>query len=211
MTSMGDLAPRQTASRERTLLASFLLSAWAPLATGYAVVISHSTTQAADFTRRSVELIALFISWQVFRYLARHEKPAAARARWERAASLSVSAALVCSGSVMLLLTLWRLTDFTPGGNVYVGLVIAGLGLLTNGWFWRRYTALGQEQYNQIIDAQRRLYQAKAFVDLAVILALAAIAIQPEHMATRYIDLGGSFVVAVYLLWRGASGGRTAF
>ena len=49
---MRDLSAKQVAARERTLLIALLLSMWAPLATGYAVLMSHSTTQLADFIRR---------------------------------------------------------------------------------------------------------------------------------------------------------------
>jgi divalent metal cation (Fe/Co/Zn/Cd) transporter len=208
---MAVLSPEQAKSRERTLRASFLLSAWAPFVTGLAVIMSQSTTQIADFVRRTTELIALFISWQVFRYLARNQNLAAeARARLEKIAGLGVTVALVCSGVVMLILTASRLSNFEPGGNVYLGLGIAVLGLLTNTWFWRRYTRLGNEQYSPIMDTQRQLYQAKALVDLCVIAALGAIAVDPHHVVTRYIDLLGSVAVGIYLLWSGFNPVRQA-
>jgi divalent metal cation (Fe/Co/Zn/Cd) transporter len=205
---MNTLSKEQSASREKTLLAALLLSMWAPLTTGIAVVLSHSTTQLADFIRRSVELIALFVSWWVFRYLARNnELDPDRKVRMEKIAGFTVAAALSCSGLIMLLLALSRLSAFEPGGNVYPGIAIAVLGLITNSWFWRRYSRLTSEQYSPIIDAQRLLYRAKAFVDLCVIAALGAVAIIPNHPATRYIDILGSVILAFYLLW---SGFRTA-
>jgi divalent metal cation (Fe/Co/Zn/Cd) transporter len=200
------LSRGQARSRERTLLAAVLLSMWAPLTTGIAVLLSHSTTQLADFVRRSVELVALVVAWRVFRHLQRPGVAGpspAQRARLERVAGLSVAAAMGCSGAVMLLLALSRLQDFTPGGNVYPGLIIAVLGLITNSWFWRRYARLNREQHDAVIDSQRQLYQAKAFVDLCVAGALAAVAIDPGHIVTRYVDLLGSLTVAAYLLWNG--------
>lgn len=205
---MDILSNEQATSREKTLLAALLLSVWAPLATGVAVILSHSTTQLADFIRRTVELVALFVSWWIFRYLFRKKKPGPGeRARLEKFAGLVTAAALGCSGMVILAVALTRLTAFEPGGNVYPGLAIAGLGFLTNAWFWRRYTRLTREQYSPIIAAQRQLYQAKAFVDLGVITALASVAISPTHPVTRYIDIMGSIMVVMYLLWSGA---RTA-
>lgn len=202
---MEDLTNKQAASREKTLLTALLLSMWAPLTTGIAVIMSTSTTQLADFIRRSVELFALFVSWWVFRRLQREkELDAAQKARLEKIAGLCVAAALCCSGIVMLGLTLSRLNNtFEPGGNVTLGLAIAVLGLLTNGWFWRRYTKLTLEHYNSVIDTQRQLYRAKAFVDLCIIIALTAVAVNPAHPFTRYIDLLGSAAVAAYLLWSG--------
>lgn len=201
---MPALSADQAARRERTLLVALLLSLWGPLATGIAVVASRSTTQLADFIRRTVELVALFVSWWVFRHLERGREPeGAARDRLERIAGLSVAAAMICSGVAMLAVAASRLSAFEPGGNVHLGLAIAGLGLITNAWFWRRYTLFAREQGSPIIAAQSRLYRAKAFVDLCVIAALAAVAVAPTHPATRYVDLLGSVAVAAYLLWNG--------
>lgn len=206
---MKNLSPVQTAGREKTLLAAFLLSMWGPLATGLAVAMSSSTTQVADFVRRSVELGALFISWRVFRYLSRSGKVSPLRvARLERAAGLSVASALLIAGIVMLYLSLTRPAAFAPGGNVYPGLFIASCGLLVNSWFWRRYSRLNRENFSSIIEAQRYLYRAKAFIDFCVIIALSTVAIWPGHPVTGHIDLAGSLLVAAYLLWSGFRAAR---
>ena len=201
------------AGRERTLLVALLLSLWAPLATGLAVLLSRSTTQVADFVRRSAELVALAISWAVYRHLRRRgDLDAARRAALERIATRGVAAALAVSGAVMLLLAAGRLRSFEPGGDVRLGLAIAVLGLATNGWFWRRFATLARERPDALIDAQRRLYRAKVAVDACVIAALATVLWAPGHPATRWVDLGGSVAVALYLGWSawrtGAAGGR---
>lgn len=190
-----------TKKREQTLLLSLLLSAWAPLATGIAVFMSTSATQIADFIRRSMELIVLLLSYLVFRYLTRKEVTAEVKERLERIVNLSVAVALASSGVVMLYLSLTRLQNYQPGGNVSVGLTIAILGFLVNFWFWRRYSVLGLEQEDAIMNAQRRLYLAKLFVDACVILALTSVAIMPTQHVTKYIDSFGSLAVAIYLLW----------
>ena len=201
---MTALTKEQAASREKTLLIALLLSAPGPLVTGLAAISSHSTTQLADFIRRSMELVALFLSWWVFRRLQRHpELSKAEQSRLERAAGLGVAAAMICSGIVMLIVAISRFSVFEPGGTVIPGLVIAVLGLITNGWFWRRYTVLTREQYSSVIAAQQKLYRAKAIVDLCVVAALAAVAIAPSHPATPYVDILGSIAVAGYLLWNG--------
>ncbi len=208
---MHTLSKKQAASREKTLLAALLLSMWAPLTTGIAVILSHSTTQLADFIRRTVELVALFVSWWVFRYLVRNKALAPERkADMEKIAGITVAAALSCSGIIMIFLASTRLSSFQPGGNVYPGLVIATLGLIVNSWFWRRYSKLTGEQYSSIIDAQRLLYRAKAFVDFCVIAALAAVAFIPTHPVTRYVDILGSLILAVYLLWSGIRTAKTS-
>ncbi|MFW6136077.1 MAG: cation transporter [Chloroflexota bacterium] len=206
---MSVIAQDQAATRERTLLVALLLSAWGPLATGIAVVTGRSSTQLADFVRRSAELIALFVSWWVFRRVEREEAMDARKARLERGATLSVAAAMGCSGLAMLSVALLRLDSFQPGGNVYPGLAIAVLGLVTNVWFWRRYAVLNREEYNSIIAAQRQLYRAKAAVDLCVIVALLSVALAPGAPLTRYVDVIGSVAVAFYMVWSAVRAVRT--
>ncbi len=201
---MTDLSQQQAASREKTLLIALLLSLPGPLVTGLAAISSQSTTQVADFIRRTVELVALFLSWWVFRRLQRNLALSEAdRVGLERMAGLSVAGTMICSGVVMLIVAMSRLSVFEPGGRVTLGLIIAALGFLTNTWFWRRYTILTREQYSSVIASQQKLYRAKASVDLCVVAALTAVAIAPTHPATRYVDILGSIIVAGYLLWSG--------
>lgn len=208
---MSGLSADQAVARERTLRAALLLSLWGPLATGLAVAMSRSATQLADFIRRSVELLALAASWWVFRRLERSGAPDPdTRRRLERLAGLAVAAALGCSGLAILAVAALRLSAPPPEGNVYPGLAIAALGLLTNAWFWRRYARMTREHYNPIIAAQTGLYRAKALVDLCVLGALLAVAISPAHPATRIVDLLGSAAVALYLIWSAVRGARLA-
>lgn len=201
---MSELTQDQAASREKTLLTALMLSLPGPLFTGLAVASSQSTTQLADFIRRGVELVALFLSWWVFRRIYRNRQMSADdQARLERLAGLSVAVTMVVSGFVMVGVAVSRLSAFEPSGQVTLGLTIAVLGLITNGAFWRRYAHLTREQYSPVIAAQQQLYRAKASVDLCVVLALAAVAVAPNHPATPYVDVLGSVMVAVYLLWSG--------
>ena len=190
------------ANRERTLLVALLLSMWAPLATGLAVLMSRSTTQVADFVRRSAELVAVALTWAVVRRLRRRgDLDAEQRAGLERVATRGVAVALAVSGAVMLLVAAGRLQSFQPGGDVRLGLLIAVLGLATNGWFWRRFGVLARERPDALILAQRGLYRAKVAVDAGVIAALATVLWLPAHPVTRWVDLGGSVAVALYLGW----------
>jgi len=193
--------PDPEARRERTLLVALLLSAWAPFVTGWAVILSQSATQVADFVRRTVELAAVAIAWAVFRRLRRREPEPAAAARLERIAAWSVAAALGISGATTLLLALGRGIDVAPGGDVRLGLLVAVLGLATNGAFWWRYAAFARERPGRLMEGQRTLYRAKVAVDACVIAALASVGLAPGRPATRWIDLAGSFAVALYLLW----------
>jgi len=201
---MTSLAKERVASRERTLLTALLLSAPGAVVTGLATASSHSTTQLADFIRRTMELVSMFLSWWVFRQIERNVAlDSAGRSRLERAAGLGVAGTMACSGLAMLIVALSRASVFEPGGRVTTGLIIAVLGLIVNGGFWWRYAALTREQYSSVIAAQQKLYRAKASVDLCVVTALAAVTVAPTHPATRYVDILGSIAVAGYLLWSG--------
>lgn len=193
--------------RERTLRLALALSAWGPLATGVAVLLSHSSTQMADFLRRSAELLAIALAWGVARRLRQRGVDADARRRLERATAWAVAGALLLSGGVTLVVAGGRwLSGLEPGGDVRLGLLVALLGLGVNAGFWRRYAALGRERAGALLDGQRRLYRAKVVVDAGVALALATVALAPGSLLARGTDVSGSVLVGLYLMW---SGGRT--
>ncbi len=205
---MHDLSTPEKSSREKTLLTSVLLSSPAPLVTGIAFIMSQSTTQLADFIRRSIELTALFVAWCVFRRLHQDKAPdAARRTKLELAAGMTTATAMTASGTALLVVALSRLSEFEPGGNVTLGLTIATLGVIVNGAFWRRYGRFAREKQSTVMEAQRKLYRAKTSVDVGVVTALGVIAVAPGHPAAHYVDILGSIIVSVYLLW---SGLRTA-
>lgn len=191
-------------SGERTLLASAILSAPGPLVLGLGLLVGRSSTQLADFVRRTAELAAIVVSWAMYRKTNRDDATdPAKRARLERFATASVGAAMCLGGAAMVLFALW--SDAADKGNVLPGLIIAVLGLLTNSWFWLRYRTLHREQPNAILAAQSKLYRAKSLVDACVTAALTAVAIAPTSPAAHYMDIGGSVVVALYLIVNGVA------
>jgi divalent metal cation (Fe/Co/Zn/Cd) transporter len=189
-------------SGEKTLLASVILSAPGPIVVGIGLLLGRSSTQLADFIRRSAELAAIIVSWLIYRITNKDaEIDIDRKLRLERAANLCVGAAMCLSGTGMLFIAL--LSKQNEKGNVILGLVIAILGVTTNTWFWLRYRKLDRVNPNPILAAQSRLYRAKSLVDACVTAALATIAIAPSSMAAVYMDIIGSVVVAVYLIVNG--------
>ena len=187
---------------EKTLLASVLLSSPGPIVVGAGLFLGRSSTQLADFIRRTAELAAILVSWVVFRLIHKSVEPDAARKfGLERTANLCVGAAMCLSGAAMALIALF--SDAAEKGNVIPGLVIAVLGVTTNTWFWLRFRMLNREKPDAILAAQARLYRAKSLVDACVTAALAVVAIMPGTPAARIMDLGGSIIVAVYLIASG--------
>lgn len=187
---------------ERTLFASVLLSSPGPIVVGIGLFLGQSSTQLADFIRRSAELVAIIVSWVVFRILHKDGQPnSGQKTHLERIANTCVGAAMGISGLAMAFIAFFASSK--GKGNVVPGLIIAILGVITNSWFWIRYRRLNKEKNNAILAGQSKLYFAKSLVDICVTTALAFIMIAPDAPASRYIDTGGSVVVAIYLIING--------
>ncbi len=189
-------------SGERTLLASVVMSSPGPIVVGAGLLIGRSSTQLADLIRRTAELIAIIVSWLMFRIINKDgAEDAIRKAKLERIANLCVGFAMCLSGAAMVLIAF--ISDNTDKGNVIPGLVIAILGVITNTWFWLRYRKLDRAKPNAILAVQSKLYRAKSLVDTCVTIALATVTISPASVAAYYMDLAGSVVVAVYLIVNG--------
>ncbi len=189
-------------SGERTLLTSLVLSSPGPLVLGSGLLIGFSSTLLADFLRRSSELVAIIISWVVFRMLHGKKKvEETQKERLERIAKVCVGVAMCLSGAAMIFVALFSAK--AASGNVIPGLVIALLGVTTNSWFFLRYRRLNREKPNAILAVQSKLYRAKSLVDICVVIALVVIAVAPDAPMTRWVDMGGSIVVASYLIMNG--------
>ena len=87
--------------------------------------------------------------------------------------------------------------------SVITGLMVATLGLLVNSGFWWRYSVMIKERFDPVIAGQHKLYRAKVFVDIAVVIALASVVVMPNHSITKYVDALGCIIVSVYLLYNG--------
>ncbi|MDF2984551.1 MAG: putative rane transporter [Eubacterium sp.] len=189
-------------SVEGTFLASVVMSSPGPIMVGAALFFGRSSTQLADFIRRTAELVAIIVSWIVFRILHKKGEPDAAyKNKLEHITNLCVGVAMCLSGAAMLFIALF--SHNAKKGNVIPGLVIAVLGVTTNSWFWLRYRKLNREKPDRILSVQSRLYRAKSLVDACVITALTVVAYTPASFAARYADLGGSIIVAAYLIANG--------
>jgi len=189
-------------SGSRTLLWSVIMSAPGPLVVGLGLLTGRSSTQIADFVRRSSELLAIIMAFVVYRITTRNGAcDEAKRAGLERASNIFVGAMMCVGGSFMIALTL--MSETADKGNVIPGLTIALLGVIANTIFWRRYTRLNKAEPNAILAVQARLYRAKSLVDSCVTAALLSVAIAPGSEVSVWLDFIGSIIVAVYLIWCG--------
>ena len=188
-------------SGSRTLLLSVLMSTPGPVVMGLALMSGRSSTQIADFVRRSAELLGIITSYVVFRITSGDAFGEERREHWERRSNAFVGIMMCIGGSLMALLSLMGGAE--DKGNVIPALAIAVLGVIANTLFWRKYVRLNKAEPNAILQVQARLYRAKSLVDGCVTAALLAVVIAPASKVTAWLDLIGSVIVALYLVWCG--------
>ena len=190
-------------SGAKTLLLSIIMSAPGPLVVGLGLIAGRSSTQIADFVRRSAELLAIIMSFVV--YTATQKDGVCneiKKRRMERRSNIFVGTMMCLAGAIMAVLAF--ALDNEDKGNVIPGLAIAVLGVIANSLFWAKYTRLNKAEPNAILAVQARLYRAKSLVDMSVTVALSAVLINPTSEVSLRLDMIGSLVVAVYLVWCGA-------
>ena len=196
------MSRENTKSGSRTLLLSVLMSAPGPLVVGLGLMAGRSSTQIADFVRRSAELLAIIMSFVVYRITTKEGIcDEAKRSKLERRSNAFVGAMMCLGGTFMVLLAF--LSDTTDKGNVIPGLAIAVMGVIANTAFWIKYTRLNKAESNAILQVQSRLYRAKALVDGCVTAALLSVVILPGSPVSYWLDFAGSLIVAVYLIYCG--------
>lgn len=189
-------------SGSRTLLWSVIMSSPGPLVVGLGLLAGRSSTQIADFVRRSSELLAIIMSFVIYRITTKEGVCDEGRkAVLERRSNAFVGAMMVIGGSFMIALAF--MSDNADKGNVIPGLVIAVMGVIANTIFWRRYTRLNRAEPNAILAVQARLYRAKSLVDACVTAALLSVAVAPGSAVSIRLDFLGSIIVALYLIWCG--------
>lgn len=187
----------------RTLLWSVLMSAPGPLVVGLGLLTGRSSTQLADFVRRSSELLAIIMAFVTYRLTTGEgEADKMKKERLERLSNLFVGAMMCLGGTIMLILAATSGSD--DKGNVIPGLAIALMGVIANTIFWVKYSRLNRAEPNAILAVQARLYRAKSLVDGCVTLALLSVVLLPGSRFSAMLDLVGSVVVALYLIYCGA-------
>ena len=194
------MSSKKTGSR--TLLMSVLMSSPGPLVVGLGLLAGRSSTQIADFVRRSSELLAIIMAFVVYQITIKDGNcDERKKAGLERISNAFVGAMMCIGGCFMIVLTL--MSETTDKGNVIPGLIIAVLGVIANTIFWRKYTKLNKAEPNAILAVQARLYRAKSLVDSCVTIALLSVAIAPGSPVSAWLDSIGSVIVAAYLVWCG--------
>ena len=191
-------------SGKKTLLWSVFMSSAGPIVVGAGLIVGQSSTQLADFIRRSAELLGIILSFINYCITTEdnhvnEEK----KKKLEKASNIFVSITMILSGVIMMILAVALRNE--EKGNVVPGLLIAILGATANFFFWIRYTKLGKKENNNILKIQSKLYRAKTFVDTSVTIALFSMLISKNSVVSNYFDLIGTCIVSLYLIYTGIS------
>ena len=194
---------KKNKSGTKTLLWSVIMSSPGPLIVGLSLLRGRSSTQIADFVRRTAEFLSIVASYIVYKRTQKDGVCTAEQKRtMEHRTNIFVGCMMCLAGLVMLAVALTN--GNADKGNVIPGLVIALLSASANSIFWQKYARLNKSEPNSILAVQARLYRAKTLVDASVSVALTAVLLLPGSRAAYWIDLIGSLGVAAYMIWCGA-------
>ncbi len=193
---------------ERTLLAAWLISLWAPVASGVAFVMGRTNVQLADLLRRSSELLALFLAWLVYRKISRSNlhatylngKEISEGRRLESLSSLFVGIIMIISVLVIVWSAVKHIISPVELGVIWPGFLVALGGVVVNAYFWLKFLRLNSKEPSPIFDTQWRLYRAKTVMDLTLIITLTGSRIFVGKVWSVYLDPAGSLIVAVFML-----------
>lgn len=179
------------------------MSSPGPIVMGLGLIASRSSTQIADFVRRTAEFLSIVVSFLVYNITSK-EKDFDKRKKkiLESRSNLFVGAVMCLAGIIMALVAVFAGSE--DKGNVIPGLIIVLASGSANAVFWVKYIRLNKAQHNAIFAVQARLYGAKVFVDSSVMIALGAMLIASDSAVAYWLDFIGSLLVALYLIWSGA-------
>ena len=189
-------------SGKKTLIMSIIMSSPGPLVVGLSLIGGNSTTQLADFLRRTIEFLAIVLAFAVFCLTSNeetvdHEK----KVRLEKYSNIFVSFSMIISGLIMLGLGIFVQNE--DKGNLIPSLIIALLGLSSNGIFWIKYHKMAKSTGDELFKTQRSLYSGKIFVDTSVFASLTVVLFSNNITLSYYCDLFGTICVASYLVYSG--------
>ena len=189
--------------RLRTLILSITFSSFGPIVTFIAVLMNTSSTQVADFVRRTVELSVLIFALMVYLKIKKQSLKDMTIVNLQKKVYCLLAIVLMLSALVLIYLFIQALINpRVPEGNVWLGLSIASLGVLFNGYFWFAYRRFDQQKESFVMDSQSKMYQAKTLVDINVVIALSSIVLFENSMISYWIDTIGTLIIAIYLLLR---------
>ncbi len=177
----------------------------------YAALVSNSSAVFADTLGLSMDVCAMFLSWQVVRRTARGRTETYNYGLDKLENLLNVG--LAGANVAFVALVLWQAIEglYRPvpleGATTAIVLNLVAIGFFA--WMWRRISRMEQSGQSPVMDAQRRFYLMGIVDSLALVIPLSLGAWLKDYSWSVYIDpitaiaLCGFFV---YHLWGMASG-----
>ena len=154
----------------------------------------------ADLLRRSSELAVLFAAWYLYRWGRQKDVPSSVFGHYERRVNVVLAGIMVGSAIVILVQAWQRWLHPQEVTRVAAGIVLAGLGVIVNGWFWWKHQRYAAETASLLSESQYRLFRSKTILDALVILSLSlTVSLRNQEWAAA-IDPLGSLVPALFLI-----------
>lgn len=176
----------------KNLLVAVITSIPGPVA--LVLSLGESTTQLADFLRRSCELLSVVLAFVLFEISNR--KPDCNQGKLETLVRIVTGLSMVFSGAVIGWLAV---SNFgSRRGSVITSLVLAVLGTMVNAKLYWGYRKL----QHGVLNIQAKLHWVKMLLDIwmtgvLLICTFASGSIQ------SYGDLIGSASIAMYVIFSG--------
>ena len=123
------------------------------------------------------------------------EKRKTRKRKLEKWTNVSVGILMCLCGAFMCAVAILNGAE-KDKGSIIPSLVIAALSLISNSFFFVRYTILYRSGGNVILKTQSRLYRAKCLVDGCVSVVLTVLMVSPHSTLAHGMDMIGSFAVA---------------
>lgn len=191
-------------AKERSVLISLLIDFVLLIPDIVAAVMANSITLWADVIKCSNELLSTFLSWLTLRMVVRGKKTRYdyGLGKLENVTGMAVAGAMLLSLLIVVFSAVERLLhpEEMHAGGVWLALVLMTAGVIANTSLWIKNYRVSRRQFSPIMEAQWRLFRAKAFSDALVLLALIlSVTLKRYHWAI-YIDPVASFAIAGFLL-----------
>lgn len=189
--------------KEQALFLATLATALSLIPTAYVTFISNSVVLLGDFLRCVVEFLAIFLSWRVVRRIRRGDRTYFdfGLGKLEQLASLAIALSMFFTFLVVALSALHRVIQPVPVEGVELGMLLAGLSVGGNCLFWWYYHRLYTDKPSPVLDSQAKLFRAKAFASLVVLVSLLFVILPVPEWLKALSDPLGSLVLASFLLY----------
>lgn len=190
-------------SRERLVLVGMVTTFLSLIPTVYAAAVSNSIVLLADLLRCTAEFLAILISWLILRRMLKTDRVAYnfGFGKLEQIANVAVASALLFTFLVSLISAIQRFISPVVIEGTLFGFLFALLSVIGNCLWWGKNYLVNRSSPSPVIDAQARLFRAKAFATTVVAVSLGVPMLVGSGPWTVYLDPVGSLILASFVLY----------